>query len=91
MAAGDAAEAAAAAAPVIASQAAACTPGAAKPGPGHKRDLHQSERGPKWPCENGTICPFGLFFPCSIEFLAQFEANPCSEASCGVVTFSLVL
>ena len=41
--------------------------------------------------EIGTICPFGVFSPVLLHFLAQFGGNPCSEASCGVVTFSLVL
>ena len=39
----------------------------------------------------GTICPLVFFFSVLLHFLAQFWANPCSEASCGVVTFSLVL
>ena len=30
-------------------------------------------------------------FPCFMATLAQFVANRCSEASCGLVTFSLVL
>ena len=38
-----------------------------------------------------TICPFCVFAPILWHFLAQFGGNPCSEASCGVVTFSLVL
>ena len=33
-----------------------------------------------WAREIGTICPFGVF-----------EANPCGEANCGVVTFSILL
>ena len=32
---------------------------------------------------------FWRFFPSFISLLAQFGGNPCSEASCGVVTFSL--
>ena len=44
-----------------------------------------------WAREIGTICPFGFFPPVLWYFLAQFGGNLCSEASCGVVTFSLVL
>ena len=44
-----------------------------------------------WPRETGTICPFGVFPPVLDSFLVQFEANPCDEANCGLVTFSLVL
>ena len=45
-----------------------------------------------WAREIGSICPFGVFFPQYQNiFLAQFGGNPCSEASCGVVTLSLVL
>ena len=46
-------------------------------------------KGGGWAREIGTICPFGVFSPVLWQFLAQFEANPCSEANCGVVTFSL--
>ena len=41
-----------------------------------------------WAREMGTLAFFPLFYS---DFLAQFEANPCGEANCGVVTFSLVL
>ena len=45
-----------------------------------------------WAREIGTICPFGVFFPC---FIASFWPNlrPIHVARpvCGVVTFSLVL
>ena len=34
------------------------------------------------------LASFPLFYS---NFLAQFEANPCSEASCGLVMFALVL
>ena len=44
-----------------------------------------------WARETGTICPFGVFSPLLWHVFAQFGGNPCSEASCGVVTFSLVL
>ena len=44
-----------------------------------------------WAREISTICPFGVFPQFCSTFLAQFGRNPCSEASCGVVTFSLVL
>ena len=39
--------------------------------------------GALWARERGTICPLGVF--------PNLGGNPCSEASCGVVTFSHVL
>ena len=43
-----------------------------------------------WARKIGTICPFGVFFsPNFIFFGAQLGGNPCSDASCGVVTFSV--
>ena len=40
------------------------------------------------PRENGTICPLGVFPLFYSNFLAELEANPCSEATCGVVSVS---
>ena len=45
----------------------------------------------QWAHENGTICPFGVFFTSFIALFGPIWGNPCSEASCGVVTFSVVL
>ena len=56
-----------------------------------KWHLFSAPTTPPWARELGTICPFGVFSPVLSQFLAQIEANPCGEANCGVVTFSLVL
>ena len=36
-----------------------------------------------------AICPFGVFPQVLWSFLAQFGANPCHEASIGIVAASL--
>ena len=44
-----------------------------------------------WAREIGTIVLLAFFSPSFIAFFGPCGGNPCSEASCGVVTFSLVL
>ena len=57
-------------------------------GGGRNDSFRSGPHPPRWAREIGTICPFS---PILLHFLAQFGGNPCSEASCGVVTLSLVL
>ena len=62
---------------------------------GSRLDAHwvskDAEGGGCGRAEMGTICPFGVFPQFYSTFWPNFGGNPCSEASCGVVTFSLVL
>ena len=53
--------------------------------------MHFSGEGGGVGARNRYHLSFWRFFPSFIALWAQLGGNPCSEASCGVVTFSLVL